>query len=572
MYILLQNQGVESIPVCRLCGIQSLELSYLDTFDEAGRYMVFAVQKYLNIEMSEKEIYPRNVCLNCSRKIEEWNNFYNKCQEIQTLLKSTPLLLDQTVAISHQEESTEISESVSNHLSKLVEEFVQDGTMSNDKTQLEASVPLGNLTVENPEAESEDKLKTEDNGAEEDTNFTEDEFEDVMTSGDESGNRETQNEEMKNRLRHKKFTFTIPFLERKVDKKFTPTERIKLQKHISKRQNTMIYEMLVGGGPSQLWQCQICQKSIKGRVSEIKKHYLKVHQAQPIYPCHACDYTSRTEKMYQAHRMSHLVEYPCQHCGKIFTQHSRLVYHMNSHTNQRQFECDLCHKKFNTAQYVTTHKRKVHGDQEKLLKYTCELCGMRFKYKNHLQYHQKRHPTDENPLPYNCKYCEQRFTSRAEQLAHSNTIHAGEGDYVCHLCGKKMKTILSLENHVKLHSGLKEFKCQCGAAFATNHSLKCHQKIHLRQDNSYLCPVCKKAMSNKSSLNQHMKTHMGTKPYQCQHCSSSYVFFNSKIYFNHFISIFSLWFPPLQVHSQKPARYSHEEAHWRIPAQLSGLR
>ena len=73
------------------------------------------------------------------------------------------------------------------------------------------------------------------------------------------------------------------------------------------------------------------------------------------------------------------VEYPCEHCSKVFTQHSRLVYHLNSHTNQRQFECDLCGKKFNTSQYVTTHKRKVHGDQEKLLKYTCELCGMRFK-------------------------------------------------------------------------------------------------------------------------------------------------------------------------------------------------
>ena len=97
-----------------------------------------------------------------------------------------------------------------------------------------------------------------------------------------------------------------------------------------------------------------------------------------------------------------------------------------------------------------------------------------------------------------------------------------QGDYVCHLCGKKMKTILSLENHVKLHSGLKEFACElCGAAFATNHSLKCHRKIHQRPDHAYVCPVCKKTMSNKSSLNQHLKTHMGTKPYQCQHCPAS---------------------------------------------------
>ena len=66
-----------------------------------------------------------------------------------------------------------------------------------------------------------------------------------------------------------------------------------------------------------MWQCQICDKTIKGRSGEVKKHYLKLHQSQPIFPCHVCDYTSRTEKMYQAHRMSHLVEYPCQHCGKV---------------------------------------------------------------------------------------------------------------------------------------------------------------------------------------------------------------------------------------------------------------
>ena len=61
MYVLLQDQSVDNIPVCRLCGIQSLDLSYLDTFGEDGRYMVFAIQKYLDIEMIEKEIYSRNI-------------------------------------------------------------------------------------------------------------------------------------------------------------------------------------------------------------------------------------------------------------------------------------------------------------------------------------------------------------------------------------------------------------------------------------------------------------------------------------------------------------------------------
>lgn len=531
MYILLHEQTTDSIPICRLCGTQCMDISYLDIFGDAGQFMAFAIQKYLEIDVSEKEVCSKSVCHNCSGRVEEWSVFYNKCHEVQSLFKSPPLILEEsTSAQTGETQAIFQSESVSNHLTKLVEELVQGGPMASEKISSEAVLEEA-MDATGIKAEDGKELNQDDDTdfteAEEDpVSDTEDEFEEDLNSesDEQSGDSEAK---QKQKPRHKKFMFDIPFLETKLGRSFTPTEKTKLQKHISKRQNTLIYEMLIGGGPGQLWECQVCQKSIKGRACEVTKHYLKTHQVQPIFPCHACDYTSRTEKMYQAHRMSHLVEYPCEHCGKIFSQHSRLVYHMNSHTNEREFECDICQKKFNTAQYVNTHKRKVHGDQEKLLKYTCELCGMRFKYKNHLQYHQKRHPTDENPLPYSCKYCEEHFMTRAEQLAHSNTVHAGEGDFVCHLCGKKMKTILSLENHVKLHSGLKEFKCDmCDSAFATNHSLKCHKKIHDRgPDNSlqYVCHVCQKPMSNKSSLNQHLKTHQSTKPHQCQHCSASFI-------------------------------------------------
>ncbi|EFX74149.1 hypothetical protein DAPPUDRAFT_324651 [Daphnia pulex] len=527
---MLHDQTANSIPICRLCGVQCLDISYLDIFGDAERYLAFAIQKYLEIEVSDKETYSKNVCHNCSGRVEEWSVFYHKCHEVQSLFKDPPLILEESRTVSVEEPIVLQNETISNHLTKLVEEYVQDDSIVTEKIPpaavLEEAMDATGIKPEDSTETNQDDADSVE-GEDDQLSVTEDEFEEELNSESDEHSDDSNEGKKKQKPRHKKFMFNIPFLETKVGRRFTPAEKVKLQKHISKRQNTLIYEMLIGGGPGQLWECQVCQKAIKGRACEVTKHYLKMHQVQPIFPCHACDYTSRTEKMYQAHRMSHLVEYPCEHCGKVFSQHSRLVYHMNSHTNEREFECDICQKKFNTAQYVNTHKRKVHGDQEKLLKYTCELCGMRFKYKNHLQYHQKRHPTDENPLPYSCKYCEEHFMTRAEQLAHSNTVHAGEGDFVCHLCGKKMKTILSLENHVKLHSGLKEFKCEaCGSAFATNHSLKCHKKIHERgPDNSlqYVCHVCQKPMSNKSSLNQHLKTHQSTKPHQCQHCSASFI-------------------------------------------------
>ena len=532
MYVLPQDQADCLVPEaesCRLCGYGDPVGNFVDLLDISSEGLRLSVCQHLDVQVCSGDGRSSKLCEHCRTRLEDWMQFYNKCRVFQQVLHtpSVPVNEDDNQDVDRKEDVAAVAESVSKHLEELVEELVREGSVVND-----ASVDItrdANDASQQRMAEEEDVYtegEYEDDLCSEEANEVDDE---EYSAEDKYGSNPSS---IKHRIRQKKFTFTIPFLERKVNRKFSPAERAKLQKHISKRQNTLIYESLIGGGPNQLWNCQICDKVLRGRSNEVKKHYIKVHQSQPILPCHVCDYTSRTEKMYQAHRMSHLVEYPCAHCGKIFTQHSRLVYHMNSHTNERQFECELCDKKFNTAQYVKTHKRKVHGDQEKLLKYTCELCGMRFKYKNHLQYHQKRHPTDDNPLPYSCKYCQERFVTRAEQLAHSNTVHAGEGEYVCHLCGKKMKTILSLENHVKLHSGVKEFKCgQCGAAFATNHSLKCHKKIHERNEagdgadgmGGYSCPVCKKTMSNKSSLNQHLKTHMGTKPYQCQHCAASYV-------------------------------------------------
>ena len=77
----------------------------------------------------------------------------------------------------------------------------------------------------------------------EDDHSTEDEFEDELTTSDNESDEHSDNsteDKQKHKPRHKKFIFTIPFLEKKVNRRFTSAEKAKLQKHISKRQNTLI--------------------------------------------------------------------------------------------------------------------------------------------------------------------------------------------------------------------------------------------------------------------------------------------------------------------------------------------
>lgn len=327
MYVLLHEQaGPTSVPICRLCGTQSSDLSYLDLMHESAKFVMLSVQKYLNVEIDEKDAFTKNVCQSCTMKIEDWSSYYDKCQAIQSLIKSTQ---EQLTISKEAAASKPLAAGTLN--SSLVDETVTQLVVElTEQHQPAASdIPVGSETgsmkyetKEECEVEREVAEDVGDAGEDEDPNYTEDEFEDEINSeedeeddeeseeGEEDGENSPEKKKAaskKQNLRHKKFTFTVQFLEAKVNRKFTAVERIKLQKHINKRQNTLIYEMLIGGGPNQLWECQICNKTLKGRSSEVKKHYVKVHQSQPVFPCHVCEYTSRTEKMYQAHRMSHLV-------------------------------------------------------------------------------------------------------------------------------------------------------------------------------------------------------------------------------------------------------------------------
>lgn len=255
MYLLQlpeHHQPIEPIPVCRLCGIQSLEVSYLDSYSESGRFILLAVQKYLEIEVGEK-----NVCHTCSQKVEDWNSFYLKCHEVQSIFKQscTSLALevegvvssDDPAKLDQQTCTVLVQDSVANHLSKLVEELVQDASAAADETTKDLIIPpVAQQAQTNLIMQEEATRLIEDPSQQmdEDQCQTEDEYEDELSSDDddedESQSEGSDEAKPRKKPRHKKFIFSIPFLERKLDRKFTPAEKTKLQKYISKRQNTLI--------------------------------------------------------------------------------------------------------------------------------------------------------------------------------------------------------------------------------------------------------------------------------------------------------------------------------------------
>ena len=233
MYILLHQQQQTSsadeneptvvVPMCRLCATQNLDVSYLDAVAESGRYIGLAIQKYLNIDIADgKDSFTKNVCSDCARRIEEWSQFYSKCHEIQSLIRSTQAMVSETDLDGQavvEATSSLVMDSVSNHLSKLVEEFVSpEGAVhpieENHLTEAE--------DIEKDHGEIQEEVDDE-------TSMTEDEYEDATSDEDEEDldDEEMEDDEgeegeavdgkesqvtldnKQNNLRHKKFTFTM---------------------------------------------------------------------------------------------------------------------------------------------------------------------------------------------------------------------------------------------------------------------------------------------------------------------------------------------------------------------------
>ena len=86
------------------------------------------------------------------------------------------------------------------------------------------------------------------------------------------------------------------------------------------------------------------------------------------------------------------------------------------------------------------------------------------------------------------------------------------------MCGKSFTLQSSVNRHMLLHIGKKDFQCEvCEKKFSQKVSLKTHMLIHTKLK-THKCDICKKTFSRKCSLVQHFRIHLGEQPYGCAKC------------------------------------------------------
>ncbi|OCT79234.1 zinc finger protein 79 [Xenopus laevis] len=95
----------------------------------------------------------------------------------------------------------------------------------------------------------------------------------------------------------------------------------------------------------------------------------------------------------------------------------------------------------------------------------------------------------------------------------------GQTFMICCVCGKSFCNNSSLQVHMRTHTGERPYKCShCNKSFIRSSHLKIHLRTHTGE-RPYKCTECDKSFRDNSSFARHQRIHTGEKPYQCPTCS-----------------------------------------------------
>ncbi|KAM6160565.1 zinc finger protein 445-like isoform 2-T3 [Erethizon dorsatum] len=274
------------------------------------------------------------------------------------------------------------------------------------------------------------------------------------------------------------------------------------------------------------YRCASCRKTFRWR-SNFTRH-VRLHQEQELCAPDPCQDEVGAEDFCQP-QGAPVVEdtFPCQQCGKTFTQKKTLLEHQGIHAGKTPYQCSECGKGFTYRSAFIVHKKK-HAIKRKPEGAPTSSQDVVF------QAPQSGHAPEE---PHKCSQCGKAFRNHSFLLIHQR-IHTREKPYKCRECGKAFRWSSNLYRHQRRHSahrqcerrpsgeppGLspevrtdqKPFWCQeCGKTFTRKRSLLDHKGIH-SGEKRYKCSVCGKSYDRNYRLVNHQRVHASERPFKFQ--------------------------------------------------------
>ncbi|XP_062561072.1 uncharacterized protein LOC134225213 isoform X2 [Armigeres subalbatus] len=167
--------------------------------------------------------------------------------------------------------------------------------------------------------------------------------------------------------------------------------------------------------------------------------------------------------------------------------------------------------------------------------------------------------TEEDKIIFTCSICESVFDDRRHVQEHVNKDHSDVKRRSCPHCGRTFNQTGDLTRHVRIHTGIRPFKCPfedceyafissgdlhkhvrrhnqqnvpkphvctvCGKDFERGYDLKRHSSMHAKDDPNFQgfnCELCGKMFARKDQYRAHTYRHIGYKPHKCTQCDKTF--------------------------------------------------
>ncbi|XP_063442626.1 zinc finger protein 320-like [Mytilus trossulus] len=136
-----------------------------------------------------------------------------------------------------------------------------------------------------------------------------------------------------------------------------------------------------------------------------------------MFQCDQCNKTCSNKSNLIRHLQLHQRDtFDCE-CGDNFNTKQALLEHKKKHQDDRPYNCteNGCTKTFASVSGLWSHKRRVHRMSIEDGKNKCEVCDKIFGQKGHLQDHMLTH---YDVKEFQCDLCKKKFKFQRNVARH----------------------------------------------------------------------------------------------------------------------------------------------------------